>query len=107
MDRVTPFQQRVYECLRRVPRGRVVTYRELARAVGCRSAQAVGQALKKNPFAPEVPCHRVIKSDLRVGGFCGETDGESVRRKVALLEAEGVVWCDGRLRDASALYRFR
>ena len=107
MDRVTPFQQRVYECLRRVPRGRVVTYRELARAVGCGSAQAVGQALKKNPFAPEVPCHRVIKSDLRVGGFCGETEGGAVRRKVALLEAEGVVWCDGRLRDASALYRFR
>ena len=51
---ITEFQLRVYLELLRVPRGKTVTYGELARRIGCRSAQAVGQALKRNPFAPEV-----------------------------------------------------
>ncbi|MGB1259094.1 MAG: MGMT family protein, partial [Akkermansiaceae bacterium] len=62
----TPFQQRVYGLLDCVPEGRVVTYAEIARALNCRSAQAIGQALKRNPFAPEVPCHRVIRTDLTI-----------------------------------------
>jgi O6-methylguanine-DNA--protein-cysteine methyltransferase len=52
---ITEFLRRVYLELLRVPRGKTITYGELARRIGCRSAQAVGQALKRNPFAPKCP----------------------------------------------------
>ena len=104
---VTPFQQRVYTALRRVPAGRVTTYGLLARHLGCRSAQAVGQALRRNPFAPEVPCHRVIAADLHLGGFCGARTGAQIRRKRALLATEGVAFdANGRLADPARVFRF-
>lgn len=96
---ITPFQRKVYRVVARIPKGRVMTYQGLARAIGCASCQAVGQALKKNPFAPSVPCHRVIKSDLTIGGYAGASDGDQVHRKLALLAEEGVVFVNGRLQD--------
>jgi len=53
--RITPFQRRVFEALMRVPAGKVTTYKALGEAVGCGSGQAIGQAMKRNPFAPAVP----------------------------------------------------
>ena len=104
---VTPFQQRVYAALRRVSAGHVTTYGLLARHLGCRSAQAVGQALRRNPFAPEVPCHRVIATDLRIGGFCGARTGAQIRRKLRLLAQEGVAFdARGRLADERRVFRF-
>ena len=85
---ITPFQKRVYLELLNIPAGETITYGELARRVGCRSAQAVGQALKRNPFAPMVPCHRVVAADGSIGGYFGERDGEQIERKRALIEAE-------------------
>ncbi|MBO5705822.1 MAG: MGMT family protein [Bacteroidaceae bacterium] len=85
---ITPFQRRVYLELLNVPRGETISYGELARRIGCRSAQAVGQALRRNPFAPEVPCHRVVASDGSLGGFHGERQGEMIERKRQLLEKE-------------------
>ncbi len=85
---ITPFQRRVYIALLDVPSGETITYGELARRIGCRSAQAVGQALKRNPFAPEVPCHRVVAADGTLGGYNGCRDGEQLERKRKLLEAE-------------------
>ena len=85
---ITPFQRRVYLELLNVPTGSTITYGELARRVGCRSAQAVGQALKRNPFAPEVPCHRVIAINGSMGGYFGEREGEMIERKRKLLEEE-------------------
>lgn len=101
------FAQRVYDLLRQIPEGKVVTYKVLAQAMECRSAQAIGQALKRNPFAPEVPCHRVIRSDWRIGGYEGALEGEAPQRKMALLQAEGVVFHDGVLADATYLYNFK
>lgn len=98
-NRISPFAARVYAALKRVPRGRVITYAALARRVGCRSPRAVGQALRANPFAPEVPCHRVIASDLSPGGFAGQRRGRELARKLTMLAAEGVVFRDGRLAD--------
>ena len=106
MKPVTPFQRKVYDRLREVPRGRVTTYRLLAEAGGCRSPRAVGQALKNNPFAPEVPCHRVIQSDLNIGGFFGCRAGSEVRRKLKMLRGEGVEFVGGRLKDESLLFAF-
>ena len=87
---ITPFQRRVYLELLNVPKGETITYGELARRIGCRSAQAVGQALKRNPFAPVVPCHRVFASDGSPGGFHGERKGEMITRKLKMLEEEKI-----------------
>lgn len=103
---LTPFQRRVYEVLALIPKGRVMTYLGLARAVGCHSARAVGQALRRNPLAPVVPCHRVIKSDLTIGGYSGAREGEAVGRKLALLAAEGVLFVNGRLADPARVIEF-
>lgn len=101
---ITAFQQRVYEALLCVPEGRVTTYAQLAKAVGCGSPRAVGQALRRNPFAPEVPCHRVIASDLTIGGFSGQRSGELIDKKRRLLESEGVKFAHGKLVDQSRLF---
>lgn len=97
--RATPFQKRVYRATCLIPAGRVSTYALLARAVGCGAARAVGQALKQNPLAPAVPCHRVIGSDLAIGGFQGETGGAAIARKIRLLRLEGVVFEAGVLKE--------
>jgi methylated-DNA-[protein]-cysteine S-methyltransferase len=101
----TPFRKRVYDALRRVPPGYVTTYKALAAAVGCSSPRAVGQAMKRNPYAPEVPCHRVIASDLTIGGFQGQRDGLAIRRKSDLLKREGVRFEGGHLVDARRCLR--
>lgn len=85
---ITEFQRKVYLALLEVPRGETISYKELGERIGCRSAQAIGQALRRNPFAPEVPCHRVIASDGTLGGFHGQRQGEMIARKRALLESE-------------------
>ncbi len=104
---VTAFQARVYAALCRVPAGRVTTYGHLAAAVGCGSARAVGQALRRNPYAPQVPCHRVIPATLALGGFAGSTGAAATGRKRRLLEAEGVRFEHGRLADRSCLHTFQ
>ena len=68
-DSLSDFQRCVYTALCQVPAGKVTTYRDLARSIDCGSSQAVGQALKRNPFAPKVPCHRVVRNDRSLGGF--------------------------------------
>lgn len=85
---ITPFQRRVYLALLDVPSGTTITYGELAKRIGCRSAQAIGQALRRNPFAPDVPCHRVVAADGSLGGYNGERDGEQIEYKQRLLDAE-------------------
>ncbi len=79
------FSQRVWALTSRIPRGRVTTYAELARALGGRGYRAVGQALNRNPHAPAVPCHRVVGSDGRLTGYAG-----GLARKRTLLINEGV-----------------
>ena len=103
---VTEFQGRVYAATRRIPRGKVTTYKSLAQAIGCGSSQAVGQALKVNPFAPEVPCHRVIRSDLTIGGFSGQLEGPEIAEKKALLSKEGVRFNRDRLSNPEDVYLF-
>ena len=101
VNSITPFARRVYDALLRVPAGRVITYAALGRRIGCRSPRAIGQALRANPFAPQVPCHRVIASDLSPGGFQGERAGAALARKLRLLASEGVEFHRGRLADPS------
>lgn len=99
MQKPTPFQLRVYSATRQIPAGKVISYGQLARLIGCGSAQAVGQALRCNPYAPVVPCHRVVSADGSLGGFMGQRDGEQLQRKRALLSSEGITFdAEGRVR---------
>jgi|GEM_PF-437313 len=84
------FARKVYAALLLVPAGKITTYKDLAHAVGVRNYRAVGQALRCNPFAPRVPCHRVVAADGSVGGFMGERHGPAISRKIALLEKEKI-----------------
>ncbi|MCF7855106.1 MAG: MGMT family protein [Candidatus Pacebacteria bacterium] len=103
---VTVFQKRVYEAVSQVPVGRVTTYKLLGEHIGCGCYRAVGQALRRNPWAPHVPCHRVIASDGTLGGFAGGRDGAEIERKQKLLASEGVEFSDGTLVDPARIFRF-
>ena len=103
LKNLSPLAQRCYARLRDVPAGRLTTYRDLAHAVGTRAYRAIGQILHRNPYAPEVPCHRVISADGSLGGFAG-----GVLKKARLLRAEGVPVRSGRVVGyTQLLHRFR
>eukprot|EP00878_Enallax_costatus_P000870 GHUV01000997.1.p2 GENE.GHUV01000997.1~~GHUV01000997.1.p2 ORF type:complete len:144 (+),score=44.57 GHUV01000997.1:310-741(+) len=87
----TGYEQRVYAMCKAIPLGKVSTYGDMAKALGS-SARAVGQAMRRNPFAPDVPCHRVVAADLNLGGFSGSWGIAcgNVQRKKAMLQQEGV-----------------
>jgi len=85
-NRVSPYAYKVLTCLTKVPMGYVTTYGALAKTVGS-GPRAIGQVMRLNPFAPLVPCHRVIRSDFSIGGFGGGF-GESVKTKRRLLQRE-------------------
>ncbi|MCJ7826470.1 MGMT family protein [Patescibacteria group bacterium] len=82
------FCDRVYKIVATIPRGKVATYGQIARLAGNpKAARAVGMCMKKNPFAPEVPCHRVVGADGRLVGYSGE---KGVSTKKSMLRKEGV-----------------
>lgn len=83
----------------KVPKGRVTTYKALADAMGIRAYQAIGQVMRINPFAPRVPCHRVVASDGRIGGFMGKRNGEEIKKKIRILKKEGVEVRNGKVVD--------
>ncbi|KAJ7250406.1 6-O-methylguanine DNA methyltransferase [Mycena rebaudengoi] len=103
--RVTPHQWAVYDFTLTIPAGKVTTYKDVCLAVGG-SPRSVGGALRNNPFAPFVPCHRVIASNLFIGGFVGEWGKESktktqCNRKLDILAKEGVQFSSaGVLKDS-------
>ena len=85
------FNEKVWAMTARVPAGKVTTYAAIARALGTTGYRAVGNALNKNPYAPGVPCHRVVGSDGRLTGFAG-----GLAKKERLLKDEGVAVTRGR-----------
>lgn len=87
------FSKEVYNVVSMIPKGKVRTYGDIAKILKS-SPRAVGQALKRNPYAPRVPCHRVIHSDGRIGGYNGVRDSI---KKINLLRSEGISIIDGRI----------
>jgi O-6-methylguanine DNA methyltransferase len=86
LARLTKFQQAVLLACSSIPAGKTKTYSQLATSIGRpRAARAVGNALAINPFAPLIPCHRVIRSDGKLGGYSGKGGAKTKRR---LLERE-------------------
>ena len=84
----TKFQLKVWNYLKKIPRGKVKTYSEVAKAIRRPLAvRAVANAIGKNPLAPQIPCHRVIRSDGSLGGYSGKG---GIKTKKLLLKKEGV-----------------
>jgi methylated-DNA-[protein]-cysteine S-methyltransferase len=82
----TKFEMKVYKITAKIPKGKTMTYGQIARKLKT-SPRAVGQALKRNPFAPKVPCHRVIMSDGSLGGFSGNIKKNiAIKRKMLIKE---------------------
>ena len=88
-SRGTKFEKKVWNYLKTIRKGSVKTYKQIAIAINRpKSARAVANAVGKNPFAPKIPCHRVIRSDGSLGGYSGKG---GVKTKKLLLKREGVI----------------
>ncbi|MBU4245476.1 MAG: MGMT family protein [Nanoarchaeota archaeon] len=89
------FSARVLELTKRIPKGKVSTYGDIAKALGNpKAARAVGNALNKNPHPVTVPCHRVVRSGGAVGGYVS-----GKKEKIALLKSEGIKIKRGKVAD--------
>ena len=95
MNQYSPFYQAVWKACGQIPAGEVRTYGWIARRIGKpKAARAVGRALGANPFAPVIPCHRVVREDGGLGGYSG---AGGVKTKIKMLQAEGVRLDRGRV----------
>ena len=84
----TKFQIKVWNYLKKIPKGKVKTYKQIAKAIGMpKAARAVANACGKNPYAPKIPCHRAIRSDGGLGGYSGRG---GIKQKLKLLRSEKV-----------------
>ena len=87
--RGTKFQKKVWNYLKTIRKGTVKSYKQVAIAINKpKSARAVANAVGKNPFAPKIPCHRVIRSDGSLGGYSGKG---GLKTKKLLLKREGTI----------------
>eukprot|EP00514_Thraustochytrium_sp_LLF1b_P013493 CAMPEP_0184553014 /NCGR_PEP_ID=MMETSP0199_2-20130426/30636_1 /TAXON_ID=1112570 /ORGANISM="Thraustochytrium sp., Strain LLF1b" /LENGTH=214 /DNA_ID=CAMNT_0026948655 /DNA_START=19 /DNA_END=663 /DNA_ORIENTATION=+ len=105
----TAYQQRVYDLVSTIPKGKVTTYGKLAEVLKSHP-RAVGNALRNNPFAPVVPCHRVVASTRHLHGFAGQVGKQAPNliKKKALLQAENVIFEFNSDRVAEeSMYDFR
>lgn len=101
------FSEKVYALCQSVPQGKVTTYKAIALKLGIKGYQAVGQALRCNPYAPKVPCHRVIASSGSMGGFKGKNEGKAINEKIALLKKEGVDIVEGKVDLEKYQWKFQ
>lgn len=96
------FSEKCYSVLRKVPKGKVTTYKEIAKALNTKAYRAVGNAMNRNPYpSNKVPCHRVIKSSGEIGGFA---HGE--KAKASLLKKEGIEIKNNKISLKKHLYKF-
>ena len=93
------FDEKVWKLMEKIPKGRVTTYGLVARKLNTKAYRAVGNACRRNPYAPRVPCHRVVRTDGTVGGFGGKTSGKNVKKKIRMLRKENVELINGRIAD--------
>jgi len=110
LKHVPKFHAKIYSLLKKVPKGKVTTYKHLAHAVKSKAYRAVGQAMKYNPYAPIVPCHRVVASDGSIGGFQGSKNpkGKEIKKKIRMLEEEGITLKNGQIIDfKNILFEFK
>lgn len=88
------FNEKICALLKEIPKGRVTTYKILAEAAGTKAYRAVGQAMRRNPNSPAVPCHRVVDSKGHLHGF-----SHGLKKKAELLKKEGVKIRNNKIVD--------
>lgn len=105
MQSKNSFNEKIYALLRKVPKGKVTTYKALAEALGTKAYRAVGQAMRCNSYAPKVPCHRCVASDGSIGGFSGSGNPNSkeVKRKIRMLRKEGIRLKNNKIVDVEKI----
>jgi methylated-DNA-[protein]-cysteine S-methyltransferase len=95
------FSEKVYNLTKKIPAGKVSTYRNIANKLNTKAYQAVGNAMNKNPNAPSTPCHRVINSNGNLGGFAS-----GLKNKIKLLKQEGIEIKDNKINLKKFEYKF-
>ena len=94
--------QKLYDLLKEIPQGKVTTYKELAKKLKTKGYRAIGQIVGANPNAPQVPCHRVVRSDGGLGGYAF-----GLKKKIEILTKEGVKIIDEKVVDfVKKLHKF-
>ena len=103
MNNKHSFYERCYALLKRIPEGKITTYGEMAKALNSKAWRAVGSAMAKNQHPIVIPCHRVIRSDGRIGEYA-----LGKNKKIALLKKEGIEIKNGRINNLSQfMYEFK
>jgi len=88
------FNAKAYELMKKIPKGKVTSYKIIAEKLGTKAYRAIGNACNRNPYAPAVPCHRVVNHSGKLGGF-----GSGLENKIKLLEKEGIKVKNGKIVD--------
>jgi|TARA_Y100000031_G_C8203313_1_gene377355 methylated-DNA-[protein]-cysteine S-methyltransferase len=96
------FNERCYDLLRKVPKGKVTTYKEIAEALGTKAYRVVGNAMNKNPYALKVACHRVVGSNGELVGFA-----HGLKKKAEMLRKEGIQIIKGKINLKKYGYSFK
>ncbi len=97
------FNQKIYFLLKQIPKGKVTTYKILAEKLGTKAYRAVGNAMNKNPYAPIVPCHRVVDSKGHLHGYA-----HGLKKKAELLRKEGIKIKNNKVVDfEKMLFKFK
>ena len=94
MNQASTFNERCYTLLRQIPKGKVTSYKEIARALGTTAYRAVGNAMAKNPDLITTPCHRVVKSNGLVGEYALGRE-----KKIELLKNEGIIINENKIEN--------
>lgn len=98
---IMSFQERVWDLLKQIPKGKVTSYKIIAEKLGSKAYRAVGNACHNNPFA-QVPCHRVVNHNGYIGGY-----GSEIEKKIELLKKEGIKVKNNKIADfENVLFRF-
>ena len=102
------FNEKVWNLMKRIPEGKVTTYKIIAGELKTKAYRAVGNACRRNPNPPYIPCHRVVKSNGKIGGFKGKTSGVYIQKKSSLLKKEGINIKNGKIQNfRNVLYKFQ
>ena len=98
------FSEKCYSLLKKIPKGKITTYKEIAHKLNCRAYRAVGSAMKKNPYdTKKYPCHRVVKSCGGVGGYA-----HGLEIKIELLKSEGIEIENNKIKNfEKVLFEFK
>ena len=94
-----------FELLKKIPKGKVTTYKELGRALNCEGYRAIGQILKRNKNPEKILCFKVVKSDGSVGGYCGSSP-KNIKKKIEKLREEGIEVKNDKIDFGKYLHRF-